>query len=110
MVEKTKSYFQKKQFNILVLLIFGVILLVLREVPFLNIFFPENTTLSIFVVIFVAVLRLYKNYYFLLFLALILLLLHLLDLFIQAEQLAIITFVILVLLIIDETISFFKEK
>ena len=110
MKEKIKTYFINKQYNILILLTLGVALLVIREVPFLNIFFPENTTLSIFIVLSVAVLGLYRNYIVLFFLAIILLPLHLMNLFIQAEQMAIIIFVILVILIFDETISFFKEK
>lgn len=108
-IEKIKEYLHNHQNLLFVALFSGVIFLLIREIPFLNLYFPSSTPLIAVLITIIILFNLYKLPAFLLGLAFILAILYLFKIT-QAEQIAILTFVILFILIIDETISFFKEK
>lgn len=110
MQTEIRDYFYKRRSTFLILLTLGVLLLIVREIPFLNIFFPQNTTLSIISLATILMLRWYKSYLFFVFLLACLFVATLLGLLVQTEQAAVFIFVILIALIVDETLSFIKEK
>jgi len=107
---KIKEYLSNKQGAILFLVSFGLLLLIIRDVPFLNIFFPENATLFIILVTTTVLFKLYRSYIFFLILTVPMMILSVTGSVSQAEQLAIFTFVILFILILDQTIYLFNDE
>lgn len=108
-MKRIKNYFLQRQNIILILLSLGVLLLIVRDVPFLNIFFPQNSILAAMFIIITILFKWYKNYLFFLILVIPTIILFITRSS-QAEQLAILIFFILALVIVDETISLIKDE
>lgn len=109
-IQKIKEYFSKRQNIILTLLCFGVILAIIRDVPFFNLIFPENTSLFLIFVLTVALFRWYRNYIFFLILIIPTVILNFMGSVMHSEQVTILIFVILLMLIIDQTFAFLKNE
>jgi len=107
---KIKDYLYNKQARILFLASFGLLLLIVREVPFLNIFFPENAIPFAISIAAIVLFKWYRSYIFFLILTVAMIIPTFTGSISQAEQLAILIFVILVIFIADQTLSLFKDE
>ncbi len=107
---RIKEYFYGKQNVVLILLSLAVLFLVVRGIPFLNIIFPDNATLSVLFVVASFMLNWYKSPSLYLLLGIATGILYFIGSNSQAEQLAILAFVILSILIVQQTIQLFKDE
>src|SRR3990167_8339680 len=103
---KIKEYFNKKQHAVILLLCFGLALAILREVPFLNVIFPENTVIFLIIVITAILFKWYVKPLFLLILIIPTVILFISGSISHAEQLSILIFVILSILVADLAFEF----
>lgn len=94
--------------KVLILLSLAVVLLVVRDVPFLNIFFPQNTIFSVIFITAVILFGFYRKILFYSVFTILTIFLYIAKLTFQAEQTAILIFVVLSILILDEMISFIR--
>src|SRR3989344_4606539 len=109
-VNKIKEYFYRRQERILVILSLSILFLVVREIPFLNIFFPEKTAFVVTVLSILILFKLYKNIIFLIFLTVFGFTLYISDVANQADQVAVLILVCLILFLIEESIVIFKDE
>lgn len=107
---KIKEYFYGRENIVLILLSLGVILLLIRDVPFLNIFFPDYTTLSFLFIVASFLFKWYKAISFYIILITVTALSFFANSSVVTEQLAILIFVILTINIVDQTIRLFKDE
>lgn len=109
-INKIKEYFYARQNRILAILSLSVLFLLIREIPFLNIFFPESTAFGVAILSILILFKLYKNIIFLIFLAVFSFILYISEVVDNADQLAVLILLCLILNIAEETISIFKNE
>lgn len=107
---KIKKYFYGKENTILILLSLAVIFLILKDIPFLNIIFPNYATISVLFVVASFLLGWYKNFLFYVLLVFITVVSYFAGSVSQTEQLAILTFFILSIFIIERAVQLFKDE
>jgi len=107
--EQIKNYFYSRQQPLLVLIFLEFLSFVLREIPFLNLFLPQNTPLIIISLGLVVLFNLYRNFIFWSILTFLMFFLYLFQFIPQAEVLANFTFAVLSILIMIEIINFFRN-
>lgn len=107
---KIKEYFYGKENIILILLSLGLISLTVRDIPFLNIIFPNYATISVLFLTAIYLLKWYKKYIFYILLTIVTVISYFAGSIAQAEQLGILVFVVLTINIIDQTIQLFKNE
>jgi len=109
-IKRIEAFIDNQKAKLLVIISLAVMLLVIRDVPFLNIFFPQNTIFASISVLTIVLFRLYKNVLFILSLAILTMILLMLRLNFQAEQTAILTFFVLSVFILEEVIFLLRNK
>lgn len=109
-VREIEALIESQRVKLLIIMSLGVILLVIRDVPFLNIFFPQNTIFSVIFTASVILFGFYRKILFFLVFTILTIFLNFAKLTLQAEQAAILVFVILSILTLDEFISFLRNR
>ncbi len=109
-INKIKAYFYKRQNRILAILSLSVLFLLVKEIPFLNIFFPDNTAFGVALLSILILFKLYKNIIFIIFLAVFSFILYITDLVDQADQIAVLILICIILFLIEESIILFKNE
>ena len=109
-INKTKEYFYARQNRILAILSLSVLFLLIKEIPFLNIFFPESTAFGVAILSILILFKLYKNIIFLIFLTVFGFILYISDLVNQADQVAVLILICIILFLIEESIIIFKDE
>lgn len=107
-IQQFKDYLSSQQLTLLVILLLGMLSLTIREVPFLNLYFPTSTPLIVISLGIIILFNLYRQFLFWLFLILLTLILYLGQVTTQAEELADFIFVILLILVLAETKNFLQ--
>lgn len=107
-IKKITDFFYRHQTNLVISLFIGVTLILIQELPFVNLYMPKATPVWVFLVSLVILFRLFIKLKFLFSLFLAVIVLYLFQLTLQAEQLATFIFVLLFIAVIGEIISFYK--
>lgn len=101
-LKQLKDQFFLKQQAFLILIFLGLLSLTVREIPFLNLYFPRSTPLVILSLGLVILFNLYWKLFFWLFLVSLTAILTLGGIITQAEALADFAFLILFILVVTE--------
>lgn len=109
-INKLKEYFYKIQNRILAILSLSVLFLVVKEIPFLNIFFPDSTSFGVALISILILFKLYKNLIFIIFIGVLSFILYISDVVNQADQLAVLILVCLILYLLEEITALFKNE
>jgi len=109
-INKIQKYFYKRQNRILAILSLSVLFLIVKEIPFLNIFFPDSTPFGVALLSILILFKLYKNITFIIFLVVSSFILFVSDVVDHADQVAVLILVCLILYLLEEIIILFKDE
>ncbi|HBB76663.1 MAG: hypothetical protein A2186_03230 [Candidatus Levybacteria bacterium RIFOXYA1_FULL_41_10] len=109
-INRIKEYFYKRQNRILVILSLSVLFLVVKEIPFLNIFFPDNAAFGVALISILILFKLYKNTIFIIFLAFFSFILYITEVVNHADQLAVLILVCLTVYMLEEATVFLRNE
>jgi len=108
-IKKITDFFYRHQTSLIISLFIGVTLILIQELPFVNLYMPTVTPVWVFLVSIVILFKLFRMPKFLFGLFLLTIILYLFQLTLQVEQLANLFFVLLFILVIDGIVSLYKS-
>lgn len=108
-IKKTGTYLYNRRNLLLLAFSLTIVFLLIQEIPFFNLFLPQSTPITVFVISIIILLGLFKNPVFLLVLTLITIFLFFLQLTSQAEQMANLIFLLILTFVIVEIFNYCKN-